>query len=232
MKQISMIMGSTLAALGLFVTLWYYEGTVQPTMAYRTGHSHMLILDAGHGGEDGGAISLSGRKESDINLEIVRRLDDLLGLLGENPVLLRRTDVSLAGKEAVTLREKKRSDLKNRVEVVCNTPGAALLSVHQNTFPGESVCGFQAFYAPTEDSEELAHMIQTAVRETLQKENWRETRRIPETVYLMNHISCPAVLVECGFLTNPTEERELLSPEYQKKLAAVLACGYLSWERE
>lgn len=232
MKPIFMVVGSTMAALCLFATLWYYEGIVQPTMAYTIGPNHVLILDAGHGGEDGGAVSLSGHKESDINLEIVRRLDDLLGFMGETSVLLRRTDVSLAGKEAGTLRDKKRSDLKNRVEVVRNIPGAALLSVHQNTFPEETIHGFQAFYAPTEDSEELAQMIQTAVRETLQRDNRREARRIPETVYLMNHISCPAVLVECGFLTNPDEERDLVSPEYQKKIAAALACGYLSWERE
>ena len=182
-----------------------------------------LILDAGHGGEDGGAVSCTGEKESAINLSIVLRMDPILGLLGEAPLLLRDQDISVHDPQAETLREKKVSDLQNRAEAVNANPGAVLISIHQNSYPESKYRGTQVFYAPTEGSRELASVLQNAVRESLQPENSRLEKEIPETVYLMNHIGNRAVLVECGFLTNPEEESLLRCPGYQCKLALVLA---------
>ena len=190
-----------------------------------------LILDAGHGGEDGGAVSVTGVPESRVNLEIVQKLRDILALYGVDPVVLREEDVSLHDPEASSLREKKRSDLKNRVRAVEAVEGGTLLSVHQNSYPGSRYRGAQVFYAPTEGSRELAERLQAALREDLQPDNDRQAKPIPESVYLMNHVSCPAVLVECGFLTNPEEEALLRDGGYQKQLAAVLAGAWLTAER-
>lgn len=187
-----------------------------------------LILDAGHGGEDGGAVSVTGVPESRVNLEIVQKLRDTLALYGVDPVVLREEDVSLHDPEASTLREKKRSDLKNRVRAVEAVEGGALLSIHQNSYPGSQYRGAQVFYAPTGGSRELAELLQTALREELQPDNGRKAKPIPESVYLMNHVSCPAVLVECGFLTNPEEEALLRDGGYQRQLAAVLAGAWLT----
>ena len=187
-----------------------------------------LILDAGHGGEDGGAVSVTGVPESRVNLEIVQKLRDTLALYGVDPVVLREEDVSLHDPEASTLREKKRSDLKNRVRAVEAVEGGTLLSIHQNSYPGSQYRGAQVFYAPTGGSRELAELLQTALREELQPDNDRQAKPIPESVYLMNHVSCPAILVECGFLSNPEEETRLWDGGYQRQLAAVLAGAWLT----
>ena len=190
-----------------------------------------VILDAGHGGEDGGAVSITGVPESQINLEIVRKLRDILALYGTDPVLLREEDISLHDDGASTLREKKRSDLKNRVAAVEAMEGATLISIHQNTYTSSQYHGAQVFYAPTEGSQALAEGFQTALQKRLQPDNERVAKQIPDSVYLMNHITCPAILVECGFLTNPQEEAMLLDQGYQRQMAAVLAGAWLTEQR-
>ena len=187
----------------------------------------VLVLDAGHGGEDGGAVSLTGVAESGINLAITLRVDQLLGFCGAPPVVLREEDVSLHDQGADTLREKKASDLRNRVQAVEQVGDAVLLSVHQNTFTDKKYHGAQVFYAPTEGSQALAETMQEALRAALDPENGRQAKPISDSVYLMNHVSCPAVLVECGFLSNPEEEALLRSGGYQTKVAAVLAGAWL-----
>ena len=187
-----------------------------------------VILDAGHGGEDGGAISLTGQKESLINLSVVLKLDQLLALFGEAPLLLRETDISLHDEEAVTLREKKVSDLKNRVKTAEQYPGALLISIHQNSYPEQRYHGTQVFYAPTDGSQQLAQSLQQAVREQLQPENERAEKEIPSSVYLMNHVGNVAVLIECGFLTNPEEEQLLQQESYQRKLAMIIGAGLMN----
>ena len=187
-----------------------------------------LVLDAGHGGEDGGAVSLTGAPESQINLAIVLKLRDVLGLYGVDPILLRETDISLHDGDANTLREKKRSDLKNRVAATEEVEGGTLLSIHQNTYPGSRYHGAHVFYAPTEGSQALAEHFQNSIKTALQPENERTVKRIPDTVYIMNHVTCPAILIECGFLTNPEEEAMLRDEDYQRKLAAVVAAAWLT----
>ena len=226
-----------LAAVSLCVclligfTVWGAQNIVPASLLEQATDSlPVLILDAGHGGEDGGAVSLSGVPESQINLAIVLKMDDLFGLYGVAPVLLREKDVSLYDDGAVTLREKKVSDLKNRAEAIEAVDHAVLFSIHQNTFSDRQYHGAQAFYAPTEGSRQLAASIQNAIRMTLQPDNSRQEKKIPDSVYLLNHISCPAVLIECGFLTNPGEEAQLLDSSYQRKLAAVLVAAWLNYD--
>ena len=233
MKRGLCLAAALLAVWGLLIlAVGRLEGLMVPAVRPVSARAAPLILDAGHGGEDGGAVSVTGAPESRINLEIVQRLRDTLALYGVDPVVLREADVSLHDPEASTLREKKRSDLKNRVRTVEAVEGGTLLSIHQNSYPGSQYRGAQAFYAPTGGSRELAEQVQTALREKLQPDNSRQAKPVPESVYLMNHVSCPAVLVECGFLTNPEEEALLRDGGYQKQLAAVLAGAWLTAERD
>ena len=189
------------------------------------------ILDAGHGGEDGGAISRTGVPESHINLEIAIKLDALLGFLGVTTLMTRVEDISIHDNEADTLREKKISDLKKRVSIMEQYPDSTLISIHQNTYPKEEYRGTQIFFAPTPGSKELAYFIQQTIVSNLQPENTRQEKQIPNTVYLMNHVKNRAILVECGFLTNPEEEQLLRDTEYQKKLAIVLSSGLILQNR-
>ncbi|MEY8403183.1 N-acetylmuramoyl-L-alanine amidase [Oscillospiraceae bacterium 44-34] len=212
----------------LVVTFRQLSNLMKPAMdpveIYRTGP---LVLDAGHGGEDGGAVSITGVPESEINLSIVLKLRDILGLYGVDPVLLREEDISLHDRDAGTLREKKRSDLKNRVEAIEAVEGGTLLSIHQNTYTSSRYRGSHVFYAPTEGSQPLADHFQNSIKAALQPENERAVKRIPDTVYIMNHITCPAILIECGFLTNPEEEALLRDEDYQRRLSAVIAAAWL-----
>ena len=203
----------------------WMEPAMEPTIIQRKGP---LVLDAGHGGEDGGAVSITGAPESEINLSIVLKFRDLLRLYGVDPILLREEDISLHDSNASTLREKKRSDLKNRVAAAEEVEGGTFLSIHQNTYPSGQYYGAHVFYAPTENSQPLAEHIQNSIKTALQPYNERTVKQIPDTVYIMNHITCPAVLIECGFLTNPEEEALLRDQTYQRKLAAVIAAAWLT----
>ena len=206
--------------------------TVTPAAAPERFQDCAVVIDAGHGGEDGGAISLSGRVESGLNLSIALKLDQLMGLYGVRTTMLRTEDVSLHSPDAETLRQKKASDLRNRVAMVEEAAGATLISIHQNSYPSSRYSGAQVFYSPTSGSRELAEQMQEVLRLMLDPSNDRQAAQVAESVYLMNHVDCRAILIECGFLTNPDEEARLASPDYQTKLAAAICGGYLQEQIE
>ena len=182
---------------------------------------HCIIIDPGHGGEDGGAVSVSGLPESGYNLDISFRLRDLLHLLGYETKMIRQQDISVYT-EGKSLAQKKMSDLKTRVRMVEETEGAVLLSIHQNHFPDPALQGAQVFYGAAEDSETLARQIQSHLASSVNPGNRRQIRK-SSGVYLMEHITCPGVLIECGFLSSPQEEARLRDPQYQKQLSAAIA---------
>jgi N-acetylmuramoyl-L-alanine amidase len=188
----------------------------------------IVIIDPGHGGEDGGARDLSGKTESEVNLAISLRLDQLLHFYGVNTMMTRTKDVSIHDATAVTIREKKVSDLRNRVKMIEAVEDATLISVHQNSFPQQQYRGMQVFYGNSADSKLLAENIQNNVRSFLDPNNERQCLKIPSSVYLMNHISCRAVLVECGFLSNPRDDQLLQGNAYQTKVAMTIAAAGLS----
>lgn len=183
-----------------------------------------IVIDPGHGGEDGGAVSCTGVCESRLNLEIALRLNDLLRLAGYKTKMTRSEDVSIYDSSAKTVSEKKISDLKNRVRAVNGTENALLVSIHQNLFEQARYHGAQVFYAPTEGSKTLAESVQTALRLGLDPTNHRQIKE-SLTVYLMRNIRCPGILVECGFLSNAEEEAKLRSEDYQKQLVCAIASG-------
>lgn len=210
---------------------FFQKPAVDTTFASTRFSGEIVVIDAGHGGEDGGAVSVSGAIESQINLAIALRLDQILGLYGVNTVLLRDSDISLHDPDAQTLRQKKVSDLHNRVAAIEALENPVLISIHQNTYTSSQYHGAQVFYANGELSLPFAQITQSTLKQALDPNNERQPTAIPESVYLMNHISCRAILVECGFLSNPQEDALLQSPEYQTKLAAALAGAYLSYQQ-
>lgn len=183
--------------------------------------SHRIIIDAGHGGIDGGATSCTGVLESQINLEIAKKLNDLFHLLGRETVMIRTTDTSIYT-EGSTIAAQKVSDLKERVRISNETENAILISIHQNTFSDSRYGGAQVFYAATEGSQELASLLQSSLIASVNEGSSRKCKKA-DSVYLMQHINCTGVLVECGFLSNPQEEALLRSDAYQRKLCCVIA---------
>ena len=182
---------------------------------------HCFIIDPGHGGVDGGATSCTGKLESSFNLEISLRLRDLMHFLGYQTRMIRTEDISVYT-EGETIAAKKMSDLKERVRICNETDGAILLSIHQNIYPDSRYSGAQVFHAKSQGSKELAEGLQKSLISTLNPGS-RRTVKQSEGVYLMEHISCPGVLIECGFLSNPEEEAKLRSAAYQKQLCCVIA---------
>jgi N-acetylmuramoyl-L-alanine amidase len=188
-----------------------------------------VIIDAGHGGEDGGTTSCTGVRESQFNLEISLRLRDLLHLLGYDTRMIREANHSVYT-EGDTIAERKFSDLKNRVNTANETEEGILLSIHQNMFPDSRYSGAQVFYADTENSRKLAEQMQSAFISHLNPGSRRQCKQA-EGIYLMEHIQCTGILIECGFLSNPSEEARLRTADYQKQLCCVIVTAldeYLS----
>lgn len=186
----------------------------------------VYVLDAGHGGEDGGAVSRDGVQESAINLAVTKRTELLLCFLGAETVMTRTEDVSIHSEGSNTLRQKKASDLRNRVALVNATPGAVLVSIHQNSLPSvPSVHGAQAFYGAVEPSGALALSVQDALNQSVNIGNEKHEKKIDSSIYLMKNVTCPAILVECGFLSNAAETQLLQEPEHQKLIAAAIVAG-------
>ncbi len=182
-----------------------------------------LIIDAGHGGEDGGATSCSGILESQTNLEIALRLRDLCHLLGYKTRMIRTTDISVYT-EGKTLGAKKISDLKERVRIVNETENGILISLHQNTFPVEKYSGAQVFYNDAQGAKDLAQRLQSAFVQILNPGSQRKCKP-SDGIYLMEKAQRPAVLIECGFISNPEEEARLQNKDYQQKICCVIVAA-------
>lgn len=185
-----------------------------------TGKQHVIVIDAGHGGIDGGATSCSGVLESKLNLEIALRLDDLMHLLGYDTRMIRTTDTSIHV-QGNTIASQKISDLKERVKIVNSQDAGILISIHQNTFSDSRYSGAQVFYAENKSSQELAKHIQDALILGLNPTSNRQIKKA-DGIYLLEHIKKTGILIECGFLSNPEEERKLRSTDYQKNLCCVI----------
>ena len=182
-----------------------------------------VIIDAGHGGEDGGAIGKSGVLEKDLNLAIAQKLYDKLVSSGVNCVMTRQTDTLLYDKNQDYEGKKKALDAKARIAVAENYENAIFVSIHQNSYPVEKYSGFQVYYSPNnEASLRLAKRFENDVRQKLQQSNNRASKESGGKIYILDNLSCPAVLLECGFISNADECEKLSSEEYQSKLAETL----------
>lgn len=185
-----------------------------------------IIIDAGHGGADGGAVGCDGTVEKEINLQIAKKLRSLCILFGYEVIMTRNDDDSICDKNAKSIRQQKISDIKNRFEIIKNNPDALFVSIHQNIYSSPRYCGTQTFYSKNmESSGILAEYIQKSVTEMIQPENTREIKMSGTEIYLLYHAQSTAVMVECGFMSNPEEMKKLRDNEYQKKMAFSILCG-------
>ena len=195
-----------------------------------SGHS-VIVIDPGHGGEDGGAVAADGTVESMINLAVAEKLGALLEFLGQDVVMTRTEDISIYSDGASTLREKKVSDIHNRVDMINGIPGAVVVSIHQNSLPqAKSVRGAQVFFNTVAGADVLAQVIQNQLNGTVNTGGEKSSKAIDSSVYLMKNIQCAGVLVECGFLSNTAETELLKSSGHQMVLAATIAAGILQYE--
>lgn len=195
--------------------------TISETTPRRAGIT--VIIDAGHGGPDGGAVSLTGVYESNLNLQIALRLNDLMHLLGIRTHMIRTDDCTVAT-TGNTIAQKKISDLKSRVKTVNQTENSILLSIHQNIFPDSRYKGAQIFYSKTPYSKEYAELMQEQFIKTINQESNRKCKPAKD-IYLMDKINTTGILIECGFLSNPEEEKNLRAEAYQKKICCVIAAS-------
>lgn len=180
-----------------------------------------LIIDAGHGGEDGGAVSAGGISEKDLNLSVALTLSDMLRSAGYRVVLTRNDDSMLyTDKEKGSL---KMQDLKSRIELANNIENGIFVSIHMNKFSQEKYSGLQVFYSNNSRySTDLAQKIQTNTKKYIQPENKREVKDAGRNIYIMERSKNPAVLIECGFLSNKDECKKLTESEYRKQIGSVI----------
>ena len=188
-----------------------------------------VILDAGHGGEDGGAVGVNGVMEKDINLTIALQVRDRLTDAGIPVQMIRETDTAVGNTALSTVAERKRSDIQYRAEVVNGTENCILVSIHQNYFEQSQYSGAQMFYAQAHaDSAKLAESIRSRIVADIQPENTRENKPA-EGIFLLSHVSVPAVIVECGFISNPEEAVLLADAAYQERMAEAISKGIMAY---
>ncbi len=189
-----------------------------------------VILDAGHGGEDGGAVAPDGTAEKDINLEISNGIAAFFELFGVPYIPVRTVDTSVCDLGLTTIRERKRSDIMNRYALVNGTPDSILLSIHQNMFTESKYSGTQVFYAAKQESSKtLADEIRKSVLGALQPENTREIKPSTDSIYLLYQAKTTSVMVECGFLSNENELRRLKEPSYEAQMSYFIFKGLLNY---
>ena len=187
-----------------------------------------VVIDAGHGGEDGGAVSDSGIVEKDLNLDIALRLDNLIKLTDHISILIRDTDRLMyePGQESC----KKASDITNRIRLAEGYENCIFVSIHQNKFPIKKYSGLQVYYSKNDKrSETLGKLIQSNVKQLLQNDNNRQAKKADKNIRLLDSITHPSVLVECGFLSNNAEADLLNTEQYRNKIAYILFCSVVEY---
>lgn len=202
---------------------------VKPAGAEAALEFPVLIIDAGHGGEDGGASAPGGALESAINLAVAQKLDALAGLFGIETVMTRESEAIDYPAEAETTAQRKRADQSERLELINSVPNGVLVSIHQNFYPDSRPSGPQVFYADTAESAELGELTHANLLSALAPSSRRVAAPVSDDIYLMREARCTAILAECGFLSNPEESALLETDEYQMKIASVLMASYLQF---
>ena len=189
-----------------------------------------IVLDPGHGGEDGGAVGVNGAYEKDINLAVALMLEQKLEAAGFQIIMTRDTDTLIGDTALPSISQRKRSDTLKRFEIASEYPDALFVSIHQNYFTQSKYHGAQVFYSGNhQDSSRLAEMIRSSIVESTQPENTRQNKQAEKNIYILYHLEIPAVLVECGFLTNQEEAQKLVREDYQQQLADAIYNGILRY---
>lgn len=228
-KWTALYVVTLLALFAVFAAILWQGAAVNASknLPLKTGEDLVLVIDPGHGGFDPGAVAQDGTAESQLNLAISLQMEEIARVLGIETDMTRREDVSTESDETAAVRQRKNSDLKNRTAHVNGVPGGVLISLHQNSLPQvPSVHGAQVFYAGTEGSQEMAYAVQEALNQTI-NDRAKEAKAAGGSVYLLKNAEIPAVLVECGFLSNGSETALLNTQEHQNRLALTILAAVL-----
>lgn len=189
----------------------------------------VIIIDAGHGGEDGGAVGIDGTYEKDINLQISLKLNEILSIFGYETYLIRTTDTAIHT-TGNSIRERKISDIHNRADTMNLYKNCIYLSIHQNKYGDSRIWGAQTFYSANfDESKEIAQFIQNAVSSGLQPENKRQIKKSGTDIYVLYNATKPAVMVECGFVSNQNELNQLKDGTYQNNMALSITTGIVNY---
>lgn len=191
-----------------------------------------VIIDAGHGGFDGGAVASDGTNEKDINLEISLKLAEMLRLNGFKVIMTRTEDT---GTDTVSgsIAKRKKNDLQNRLKLMEENPDALYISVHLNKFTTSAASGTQVFYTPNfKEAYKLSLFVQKSVVNMLQPENTRTVKQGTSSTYLLKNAKVPAIIVECGFLSNKSDLEKLKTEDYQSQMAFAIASGIMEFYTE
>ena len=225
----ALLMGALIMSIAAGAFLSSFSDALYIAAAVNGDNGKLIIIDPGHGGEDSGAIGTNGSLEKDLNLQLSLCIGEMLLDKGYTVIYTRTDDRLLYGEAGNIAGMKKIYDLKNRCQVAKENPDAVFVSIHMNSF-GESIySGLQVYYSTTNpDSRELAEAIQGEVVGTLQPNNKRKIK-LGRDLYLMENTENPAVLVECGFISNPEECKKLSEKEYQKQLSFAIVCGIIKY---
>lgn len=229
LRSILLAIGFCCLVIGMAVKGIHRVELVELVSAAQPVSRPVVILDPGHGGIDGGAQA-NGIVEKDINLAIAQNLRDLLSLQGFHVIMTREDDRSIHDEGITQIARQKRSDLHNRLAITENHPEAILISIHQNQFPQPSCQGAQIFYSQNRpESQKLAQAIQESFQRNLQPENDRQIKPAQNNLFLLYEAKIPAVMAECGFLSNPQEAQKLSQTEYQEQAAFVILEGLMDF---
>lgn len=191
---------------------------------------NIVLFNSPHGGEDGGAVGADGTNEKDINLEIALKLNEILTVMGYNTRMVRTTDVSIHNQGADTIRERKATDIRNRTAIMEEYENCLYISIHQNKYEDSRIWGAQTFYSPNDEASKcLAQFIQTSIATELQPDNKRLIKESGTSIYVLYNATKPAVMVECGFVSNHNELSQLKTEEYQAKIAYSIMSGIINY---
>ena len=220
-----------LLILSCILSSWTHIGSnYTQTSGSEYNEEPVIVIDAGHGGEDGGAVSESGLIEKNVNLSIALKLQKFFTQSGFKVKMIRTDDYAVYSDDASTLRDKKVSDIHNRAKLCNDNPNNILISIHQNKFEQSKYKGTQVFYSGNNSlSNPLAECIRTSVKGLLQHDNNRLCKLTDDSVYILKNATVPAVLVECGFLSNPQEAELLSTLEYQNRMAFSIYSGFIEF---
>ena len=228
-KRIMIVASVIMVALFVFAIQTNTKNTnVVQTVALPVSNK-VIVLDAGHGKPDEGAQSSTGTTEAETNLKIALKVQSLLEQSGATVILTRSDDEAIYDLDSKTLKQKKISDIHNRVKIGNEAQADIFVSIHLNKIPQEQYWGWQCFYKEgNEQSNKLAKSIQENLNKSMQKENNRVAKTI-DNIYIIKHVEIPITIVECGFLSNPVEEKKLLEDEYQNRLAWGIYNGIIDY---
>lgn len=211
----------------IFIMSSFFYSSYQKSMIASV-TSNVIILDAGHGGEDGGAVGVTGIKEKDLNLKIAHKLKEKLLNAGINVVMTRNEDIMLCDKNQQ--KKRKRTDFDNRIKIAQNYDNAIFISIHMNYFEDRTQSGAQIFYSKNNpESKTIASVLQEELKNSLNPNNKRQIKGAGKEIYLLSNLKIPACLIECGFISNPTEEQLLNSDNYQDKLSETIKNGLIKY---